>query len=86
MEIKKRIEKIKDYFQEMRVEMTEEDNKKIFIIYVSVIFPPKWIVSESTIDKFKVDFTSDKTFDKSNYENIIFGPILKMVSKQCSMQ
>ena len=48
MDIQKRIEKIKDYFYDMKMSM--EDN----IVYVQTKFPPNWTISELLEENFKV--------------------------------
>lgn len=51
-----RIDKIKQYFKEMQVTTVEGTN----VIYVIVVFPPKWIIDDEITEKYDVDVMAGK--------------------------
>lgn len=58
MDTEKRIEKIKEYFQEMKV-FTDDNN--VQNVYVSVKFPPNWVNSELITPNYGVQVIKDES-------------------------
>ena len=63
MDIKERIENVKQYFKGMQVENLEGAN----IIYVIVQFPPRWIIDEDIKDKFGVSIVQGQDYPGQFY-------------------
>ena len=65
MELEKRIEKIKDYFVEMKIIIMKDDNDQdTHVIYVTVKLPEKWIIDETTEEKYGVSYIpGDKSWE-----------------------
>lgn len=63
MDVKDRIENVKQYFKGMQVENLEGAN----IIYVIVQFPPRWIVDEDIKNKFGVSVVQGQDYPGQFY-------------------
>ena len=63
MDVKDRIENVKQYFKGMQVENLEGAN----IIYVIVQFPPRWIVDEEIQNKFGVSVVQGQDYPGQFY-------------------
>lgn len=55
-DVQLRIGKIKQYFKEMQVTTVEDAN----VIYVVVMFPPKWIIDDEITEKYDVSVMNGK--------------------------
>lgn len=63
MDVKDRIENVKQYFKGMQVENLEGAN----IIYVIVQFPPRWIIDEEIQNKFGVSVVQGQDYPGQFY-------------------
>ena len=63
MDVKDRIENVKQYFKGMQVENLNNSN----IIYVIVQFPPRWIVDEEIQNKFGVSVVQGQDYPGQFY-------------------
>jgi len=63
MDIKDRIEKVKEYFRGMQVQNVDGTN----IIYVVVQFPQRWIIDNDVPNKYGVSVAEGKDYDGQFY-------------------
>lgn len=90
MDVKERIEKVKQYFRGMQVQNVEGAN----IIYVIVQFPPKWIIDEEIPNKFGVSVGAGNDYQGQFYFcaemekgfDVVFDAIEYNVNKMLTAQ
>lgn len=90
MDVKDRIEKVKEYFKGMQVFQTDNGN----IIYVVIQFPNKWIIDDEITNKFGVSVAKGNDYPGQFYFcvemekgfDVVFDSIEYTINKMLAAQ